>query len=59
MLLVEVLKGGVLMKDIHALALAEDHPNRAILEDQPRFAFQKDAHLLVQSQITQELCRLT
>ena len=48
-LLVEVGESGIVMKDIHALALREDHPDRTVLEDQPRLAIQKDRHLLVES----------
>jgi hypothetical protein len=48
-LLVEMLEGGIFVEDIHALPLREDHPDRAVLEHQPRFPLQKDRHLLMQS----------
>jgi hypothetical protein len=59
MLLVEVLERRVLMEDIHALSLRENHPNRAVLKDQTCFTFQKNAHLLLQHQLDNQLCRLT
>src|SRR5690606_27442544 len=38
-LLVQVLESGILTEGIHALPLAEDHPDRAVLEDHPCFRF--------------------
>jgi hypothetical protein len=43
------------MEHIHALPLAEDHPDRAVLKHQPRFPLQKDRHLLVQPQLIKVL----
>lgn len=54
-LLVEVLEGCVLVEDIHPLPLAEDYPDRAVLEHQPGFPLQKDGHLLVQTQLNKTL----
>ncbi len=50
-LLVEVLEGSVLLEDVHPLPLGENHPDRAVLKDQPRFPFKEDGHLLVKSQL--------
>ncbi len=47
-LLVEMLEGGVFMEDVHALPLREDHPDRAVLEDQASFFLQEHTHLLVE-----------
>ncbi|MEZ4672235.1 MAG: hypothetical protein R3E39_30380 [Anaerolineae bacterium] len=54
-LLIEMLESGILMEDIHALPLRKDHPDRAVLEHQPRFPLQKDRHLLVQPQLNRVL----
>src|SRR5690606_36960630 len=54
-LLVEMLESGIFMEDVHALPLREDHPDRAVLEHQPRLALQKDRHLLVQTQLNKML----
>ena len=59
MLAVEVLKRGVLLENIHALSLAEDHADGAVFKHQPRFSFKEYAHLLVQHQLNQVLFRLT
>jgi hypothetical protein len=37
-----VLEGGILAEDIHALSLAEDHPDRAVLEHQPCLALKEN-----------------
>lgn len=51
MLGVEVLEGGVLVENVQALPLVEDHADWAVLEHQPRFLFEEHAHLLVQPQL--------
>lgn len=58
-LLVQVLESGIFMKDVHALALAEDDPDWAVLEYQPCLAFREDTHLFVQHQLNNLLFRLT
>jgi len=47
MLRVEVGEGGIVAENVHALSLVENHPNRAVLEDQACFAFKEHAHLLM------------
>jgi type II secretory pathway predicted ATPase ExeA len=54
-LLVQVLESRVLVEDVHALPLRKDHTDRAVLEYQPRFTSQEDAHLLVQPQLNKML----
>lgn len=54
-LLVEMLEGGILVEHVHPLPLAENHPDRAVLEHQPRLPIEKDAHLLVQPQLNKVL----
>jgi len=54
-LLVEMLEGGIFMEDIHALPLAEDHADRAVLKHQPRFSSEENTHLLVQPQLNKVL----
>lgn len=46
-LLIEVGESSVIAEHVHALALAEDHANWAVFEDEARFALQKNAHLLI------------
>mgnify|MGYP007080362437 CR=1 FL=1 len=46
-LLVEVLESGIFMENIHALPLAEYHPNRTVLEYQARLSSEKNTHLLM------------
>ncbi len=48
MLLVEVLKGSILMEDIHALPLREDDADGAVLEYQPCLPSEENTHLLVE-----------
>ena len=50
-LLIEMLEGRIFVEDIHALSLRKDHADRAVLEYQPRLSSEKDAHLLVQTQL--------
>lgn len=54
-LLVEMLEGRILVKDIHPLPLRKDDANGAVLEHQPRFTRKEDAHLLVQPQLNKVL----
>ncbi|MDX2139948.1 MAG: hypothetical protein SF123_17815 [Chloroflexota bacterium] len=54
-LLVEMLEGGIFVEDVHPLPLREDHPDRAVLEHQPRFTSQENTHLLVQTQLNKIL----
>ena len=49
-LLIEMLKSSIVAEDIHALPLREDHADRTVLEDQSRFAFEKNRHLLIDHQ---------
>ena len=59
MLLIEMLECRILVKDIHALTLAEHDPNRTVLEDQSSFTLKEYTHLLIQHQLDKQLCRLT
>ena len=42
MMLVQVLEGGILPEDVHALSLRENDADGAVLEDQPRFAIEEN-----------------
>ena len=57
-LLVEMLEGGIFMENIHALPLRKDHADRTVLEHQPRFTGEENAHLLVQTQLDEVLRQL-
>jgi hypothetical protein len=46
-LFVEMLKGRIILENVHTLPLIEDHPDRAVLEDQTRFSLCKNTHLLM------------
>jgi hypothetical protein len=48
MLLVEVGEGGIVTEDVHPLPLAENHADRAVLEDQAGFPLKEDTHLLME-----------
>lgn len=54
-LLIEMLKSSIFVEDIHALPLAEDHADGAVLEHQPRLTSEENAHLLVQPQLNKVL----
>jgi hypothetical protein len=54
-LLVEMSEGGILVEDVHPLALRENHADRAVLEHQPRLTRQENGHLLVQHQLNKVL----
>src|SRR5690606_10325708 len=50
MLRVQMLECGIVSEDVHSLTLRKNDADRAILENQPRFAFQKNRHLLIDQQ---------
>ena len=51
----QVREGRIVAEDLHPAALVEDHPDRAVLEDQPGFPLSEDGHLLVQPQLNKVL----
>ena len=58
-LLIEVGEGGIVAKDVHALPLAENHADGAVLEDEAGFPLKEDRHLLMKQQINQSYAPLT
>lgn len=47
MLAVEMPESGIILKHMQPLPLVKDDPDRAVLEDEAGFTFQKDGQILV------------